>query len=80
MEESDMTTILRTTTTFFRATADASFAYQERTGIEVARSYSSSDVGNLAAVTKNSTFQSAQFEPVKGAEKPRSVATAILAR
>jgi hypothetical protein len=40
-----------------RATADASSVYRERASIEVARSYSSSDTGNLAAVTKNATFE-----------------------
>jgi hypothetical protein len=44
-------------TTIFRATADASSIYRERTGVQVARAGSSADTGNLAAVTKDSTFE-----------------------
>jgi hypothetical protein len=44
-------------TTVFRATADASSVYRERTGVQVARAHSSADTGNLAAITKDSTFQ-----------------------
>jgi hypothetical protein len=40
----------------FRTTTDASSVYRERTSVIVARSYSSSETGNLAAVTKDSTF------------------------
>jgi hypothetical protein len=40
----------------FRTTTDASAVYRERTAVRIARSYSSSETGNLAAVTKNSTF------------------------
>jgi hypothetical protein len=62
-------------TTLFRTTADASSIYRERTAVEVARSYSSSDTGNLAAVTKNSTFECDQVEPVGVAEMPQLKAT-----
>ncbi len=44
-------------TTIFRTTTDASAIYRERASIDLARAYSSSDTGNLAAATKNSTFQ-----------------------
>ena len=47
----------RRVTTAFRATADSSSVYRERTGVQLALAYSSADTGNLAAATKNSTFE-----------------------
>ena len=40
----------------FVQTADASIFYRETTAAPLARSVSSSDVGNLAAITRNSSF------------------------
>jgi hypothetical protein len=42
-------------TTNFRRTADASGEYHVRTGVNIARLESSSQCGNLADATKNST-------------------------
>jgi hypothetical protein len=64
MEENRMKTI-------FRTTADDSATFRERTGSVLARSTSSADTGNLAAVTKNSTFQSDQPEAVVPTERPQ---------
>jgi hypothetical protein len=78
MEESGMTTIFRTagpTTTTFRTTTDASSTYRERAGLEVARANSSSDNGNLAAVTKNSTFKTEVVQAPVSGERPRSLAS-----
>ncbi len=61
-------------TTIFRSTADDSSTFRERTAAEVVRPSTSADVGNLAAVTKNSTFQGGQPEPLKTAEQPRASA------
>jgi hypothetical protein len=58
-------------TTIFRATADASSIYRERTGVDLVRVYSSSDTGNLAAAIKNSTFPLLPSEPDKPAELPQ---------
>ncbi len=77
-----MTTIFRkavTTVTVFRTTTDASSIYRERAGMEVATANSSSDTGNLAAVTKNSTFPSVTVQPLVSAQRPRSVASAAIA-
>jgi hypothetical protein len=70
MEENRMTTI-------FRSTADDSSTFRERTGVTVVRVTSSADVGNLAAVTKNSTFQGGQPEPIVPAEQPQVTAVFI---
>lgn len=62
-----------------RATADASSVYRDRASIEVARSYSSSDTGNLAAVTKNSTFGvSVVQETQSGPKDVRSAGTSCV--
>lgn len=45
------------TSTLFRASADASNLYREGAAVDVARCTSSAETGNLAAVTKNSTFE-----------------------
>ena len=74
-----MTTIFRTKTTVFRTTTDASSIYQERAGVEIARANSSSDTGNLAAVTKNSTFPSGTVQVPVSEERPRSVASTAVA-
>jgi hypothetical protein len=57
-------------------TADASMNYRERTGVALARSTSSAETGNLAAATKNSTFQYGSLDVVPVVELPRSQATA----
>jgi hypothetical protein len=57
-------------TTIFRSTADDSSTFRERTGAAVVRPSTSADTGNLAAVTKNSTFQGGQLEPVINADRP----------
>jgi hypothetical protein len=57
-------------------TADASMNYHERTGVELARSTSSAETGNLAAATKNSTFQCGPLGVTPTVELPRSQATA----
>jgi hypothetical protein len=58
-------------TTPFRTTADASSIYRERTAVDIARATSASDTGNLAAVTKNSTFQCDQIELAPVVERPQ---------
>jgi hypothetical protein len=58
-------------------TADASMNYHERTGVELARSTSSAETGNLAAATKNSTFQCGPLGVTPAVDLPRSQATAI---
>jgi hypothetical protein len=58
-------------TTIFRSTADDSSTFRERTAAAVARSTSAADTGNLAAITKNSTFQGNQAEPLISPEKPQ---------
>jgi hypothetical protein len=70
MEEGGMTIT-------YRNTSDASTVYRERSAIEVARTDSSAEVGNLAAVTKNSTFQYGPATVYPVVELPRSQATAI---
>lgn len=57
-------------------TADASMQYHERTGVLVASSTSSADNGNLAAATKNSTFQCGPSGNIPVVNLPRSQATA----
>lgn len=57
-------------------TADASMNYHERTAVELARSMSSAETGNLAAATKNSTFQCGPLGVTPSVELPRSQATA----
>ena len=64
-------------TTTFRTTADASAIYRERTAVDIARATSAADTGNLAAVTKNSTFQCDRLEPAPIAERPQVRSTAI---
>jgi hypothetical protein len=64
-------------TTIFRVTADASSTYHERTGVDLARAYSSSDTGNLAAAMKNSTFFEPCTKPVKPANVPQARTTLI---
>jgi len=44
--------------------------YYERTGVELARSTSSAETGNLAAATKNSTFQCGQLDVEISVELP----------
>jgi hypothetical protein len=61
-------------TTIFRNTSDDSATFRERTAAAVVRPSTSADTGNLAAVTKNSTFQGGQFEPVVNAEPARTSA------
>jgi hypothetical protein len=71
VEENRMTTIFHRMTSVFRSTADDSATFRERAASVVARSTSSADTGNLAAVTKNSTFQGGQVEPIMSAERPQ---------
>jgi hypothetical protein len=70
MEKDSMTTI-------FRVTTDASSTYHERASVDVARAYSSSDTGNLADATKNSTFFQPSTNPVKPAYVPQIRTTFI---
>lgn len=63
-------------TTSFRTTTDASSIYRERTAVDIARPTSASDTGNLAAVTKNSTFQCGTIGPSLVAERPQERSTA----
>ncbi len=58
-------------TTIFRSTADNSSTFRERTAAAVVRPSTSADTGNLAAVTKNSTFQGGKVEPAGSAEPAR---------
>lgn len=60
----------------FNCTADSSATYRERTGVDLARSTSSAETGNLAAATKNSTFQCGPSGVQPTLQLPRSHATA----
>jgi hypothetical protein len=63
-----------------RATADASSVYRDRASIEVARSHSSSDTGNLAAVTKNTTFEVSvvqETQPAPAQSRPTGTTSAV---
>jgi hypothetical protein len=63
-------------TTIFRSTADDSGTFRERTAAIVVQPSSSADTGNLAAVTKNSTFQGSQLEPLQTVTEPSRVSAA----
>jgi hypothetical protein len=76
LEEDGMTIYLEIPVADLRNTADASMNYRERTGVLVASSTSSADTGNLAAATKNSTFQCGPASAMPTVELPRSQATA----
>jgi hypothetical protein len=59
--------------TIYRSTADDSTTFRERTAAIVVQPTSSADTGNLAAITKNSTFQSGQLEPLPTVTEPSRV-------